>query len=1314
MKIRILLGVVAALWVMAGSARADTAQILQAAAADYRQGHVLDAEKTLQTALQSVSDAKERWAMANLLTDICTYSYDYACIASSQKSLGEAAKALDMPRLTATKVVFAIAFQQYLGGNLDFFRQNGGLDFSLKIADPLADPALATRLFLLNAAILQQAGDFGAAHRFIDRAFASFLRIDAGKDAFESSSLLKELISVTLANHDAARALHWALIGDPIIQAGLVSTSFDHADYLALTAAIAQTVSTGDPALETLNRAMDAFSRLQIAPALKDNYLSTLAINQAAIFGLRGDNKAMLERLAADPYFARRDRIIAKGAFSSFNEMYYASAEIFFDALSGKTPDQNWKPLFEKIPNWTLSADLASEGRIYAKVALALLGVKSDADGARRMFEDAARESLATFERGRGDAGAFPLPSLLDRILLTITAGMMPPEPKGADADLLLGSLELLDRNPRYVISDTLAMLAAQRNDEQRHAAHAMLRLADRRQEWEARQLRDMAQRLAAHRDFPAGDFTPQFAAQNFADSLARLGRGVTPAPTRLPGLAELQAALAPDEAFLGYVQGLRICVRRGGMWNSRMRFDAAQLPLDVKLLAAALSAQNAPSDTLDAQYPAAAAMRLYHLLLDDLGPCLSGAHHLIYFPPGDVQAIPLAALLREEPPRAANGYDLSKAHWLILDYAVSTVTSVRDFLSARALSAALSRRPGASLDLAAIADPKLRGPAAAALKDLPELPETRQEVSAIAGLFKSGTDLKLGDAATEENFRSLPLDQYRVLHFATHGLLRDDIDGLSQAALVFTPQDAKDKWDDGLLTAGDVANLNLAAQLVVLSACNTANFDPAIFISPLEGLASAFASAGAPTTVASLWSVNSQTGLRLMVRFYQKLLGAGAPSVAAALQQAMIDTIREAPSSAFANPRFWAPFIVMGDGGTVLAARKPDQGPSGRDSRVEISAAGGEITAMVPAGGGLVSAEIASRADGRAGSFIRRRNGGAIAWTLEDPDASAGMLVAGKDASFAAGTAWRGKAVPLLRAVSNDGKLLWRTELNSRFDNSAIAALSLGPDGLFAVIAPLNEAPDRIAFEILHLDMSGREISRRAVTTARPMPGPGAGRTMFVSALMDGSLYIAAAYAPGSLKPARNDFGFISVCYQGGGTHLYKIKAANLETEGDADQAGLRVASLQAGPGGLVFAGAQPEGCAATSEKSIFGRLGPDLAPRILWKDDGVFYGHLVSVVRTPDGYAGIADLTEPLDMAGPTLADLSRTDGGRKPPDFLDAALSETVFIRFDEKGAVKEKKFLGNGLPEFSRGLAQVGAGVFAVYGSDGPNPWIARVN
>ena len=244
--------------------------------------------------------------------------------------------------------------------------------------------------------------------------------------------------------------------------------------------------------------------------------------------------------------------------------------------------------------------------------------------------------------------------------------------------------------------------------------------------------LKALAARVAQRTAFPPSDFTAQITAQSFADSLARIERGVRPPPQGLPSAGELQAALAPDEAFLAVVQGLRVCVRRNGLSLSRVAADPRQTLLDVKLLAAALSAQNAPSDALDGQYAAQAAVRLYHLLFDGLDDCLGGARRLIYVPPGDVAGIPLAALLREEPPKLAGGYDLSRAHWLALDYAVSTVTSACDFLSSRRLARLLAKRAGTTLNLAAIGDPKLDGPAAGALKEMPALPETRAEVTAI------------------------------------------------------------------------------------------------------------------------------------------------------------------------------------------------------------------------------------------------------------------------------------------------------------------------------------------------------------------------------------------------------------------------------------------------------------------------------------------------------------------------------------------------------------------------------------------------------
>jgi len=1307
-----LSGVLAALWLFMAPAWGTTPKTLQKAAAAYREGRVLDAEGMLDTALPAAANAQERWALANLLGDICSYSFDYGCIDTHLKTFQDAATALNQPQATVAKLVFLVAFHEYLRGDLDFFRRNGGLDFSLRIANPLADPALATRLFLLNAGVEEMTGDFTAAHRFIDRAFASFLRIDSGKDAFETATLMKELIDATLANHDAARAVRWALVADPVIRSGLSSTSFDYADYLRVSAQIAEILAgTGAPALQAVDNAVAATAKLEIAPELKEGLVSALAINQAAIRGLRGDLPAMRERLQASPYFARRDEIIERGAFSSLNELNFAAAELFFDALSKRSPDQRWRPLFEHVPDWPLGVDNASQAHVYTKVALALLTATGDVDAARRMFKDAAREELTQFERGAQDRKAFPLPSLLDRMVLTIAVGMMPPRPEGADADLMLASLEVLGRNPRYVISDTLAQLAVQQSDEERHAAHAVLRLSDRQADWEVARLKELVRRMAAHEEFPSKDFSSQLAAMAFSDSLARLSRGVRPSPQRLPTGAELQSALRPDEAFLAFVQGIRVCVRKNGVWDSRMAVDATQLTLDVKLLSAALSAQNPASPQADSQYPAEAALRFYHLVFDDLGTCLDGAKELVYVPPADLAAIPLSALLREAPPRKAGGYDLANAHWLILDYAFSTAASIRDFLSARKLSA----RSAAALSFAGLGDPKLDrgldGPEAAALKDLPALPETRNEVEMIAKLFPQGADLRLGARATEENFRALPLEQYQVLHFATHGLLRDDIEGLSEAALVFTPVNLRDYLDDGLLTTSDIANLNLAARLIVLSACNTANFDPQIFTSPLQGLASAFAAAGAPTTVASLWSVDSQTGMRLMVHFYRALLSKNGPDVAMALRQAMIETLKEAPSVAFANPRFWAPFVVLGDGGVRLQAPRA---PPSYGSAVEIAPGGGEILSMIADARGLTGSEIGAPLAGRYSSLIRARPvGAAPGWSVQDREIGAGPIAQWKDVRYAGGYVSRDKAAPVVRAFSAGGKLLWRRDLPSRFESASVMALTAEADGLYVLLAPLSAPPGKIDFDIVRLDAQGRKLSRRAMTA--PLPGQSllAG-TEYALALADAHLYAAVSYPATSAKANRSDFGFPMICYEGAGAHVFKMRASDLAPQRDADLPGLSLHHLTPAQDGLSFAGAAHEVCAAGGETPLLGLLDGDLKPQTLWRDDGAFYGHLVSVLPAQDGYIAVGEITEPLDIRTPSPAEASQQNATEKHLTYLDGGVSEAVLMRFDRAGRVQEKRVLGNGLPQFAMGLVAMGKGGYAIYGSDGFNPWIETIN
>ncbi len=187
----------------------------------------------------------------------------------------------------------------------------------------------------------------------------------------------------------------------------------------------------------------------------------------------------------------------------------------------------------------------------------------------------------------------------------------------------------------------------------------------------------------------------------------------------------------------------------------------------------------------------------------------------------------------------------------------------------------------------------------------LKDLPNTGQEASAISKLFPGKTTLLLGTQATETAFKRQSLHDFKILHLAVHAVADDQFP--DRAALVLARD--KDSDDDGLLQAREITRLRLNADLVTLSACETA-------LGKLEGregvrgLKEAFLTAGAHSVVASLWNVEDQSTTRLMVGFYKHL--SKGEDEATALKNAKLDFMRDNPGAA---PFYWAGFIIAGEG---------------------------------------------------------------------------------------------------------------------------------------------------------------------------------------------------------------------------------------------------------------------------------------------------------------------------------------------------------------------------------------------------------------
>jgi len=190
----------------------------------------------------------------------------------------------------------------------------------------------------------------------------------------------------------------------------------------------------------------------------------------------------------------------------------------------------------------------------------------------------------------------------------------------------------------------------------------------------------------------------------------------------------------------------------------------------------------------------------------------------------------------------------------------------------------------------------------------IPRLPFTNQEANSLLALApKDAAFSALGLQANRAAVLNAALNNYRYVHFATHGVIDTERPGLS--SLLLSMVDENGKPQDGFLRANDIYNLKLPADLVVLSACQT-GLGKEIRGEGLVGLTRGFMYAGAARVVVSLWSVNDQATAELMTRFYQRMLKQ-RQRPAAALRAAQVEMWRQPQWHA---PFYWAAFTLQGE----------------------------------------------------------------------------------------------------------------------------------------------------------------------------------------------------------------------------------------------------------------------------------------------------------------------------------------------------------------------------------------------------------------
>ena len=305
---------------------------------------------------------------------------------------------------------------------------------------------------------------------------------------------------------------------------------------------------------------------------------------------------------------------------------------------------------------------------------------------------------------------------------------------------------------------------------------------------------------------------------------------------------------------------------------------------------------------------------QLYDSLIAPASHLIAGKERLIICPDGPLWDVPFQALLGPGKPK-------SKFLWerFAIGYGYSA-TGMKAALEVRGRP----NRPRPQRSMLVMANPDFGGSAASPL--LPEsrprtagedrtrglylrggsldsLPHTQQEANSIAAAFP-GTTVKT-DAHAQESLLKSEGDRFRLMHFATHALVNDAAPMLSGVVLSRPPKDSK---EDGILTVRELFTMNLAADMIVFSACETAR-GARRQGEGLIGLTWAAFAAGVPTQIVSQWSVDDRATATLMGRFYRELRKGKSKDTA--LRTAALGMMGDGKHS---HPFYWAPFLLVGD----------------------------------------------------------------------------------------------------------------------------------------------------------------------------------------------------------------------------------------------------------------------------------------------------------------------------------------------------------------------------------------------------------------
>ena len=430
----------------------------------------------------------------------------------------------------------------------------------------------------------------------------------------------------------------------------------------------------------------------------------------------------------------------------------------------------------------------------------------------------------------------------------------------------------------------------------------------------------------------------------------------------------KVQAHLRPGEALIviySAEKGSHVwCVPQHG----DIRFAASRLGRkDLSKIVGSLRKSLSPDPSLFGDIPEFDPLKAYGLYQDLLKPveeAWRGASNLLIVAPGPLGQIPFSVLpmessaLKEESGVLFSRY--REVPWLIRKVSLSRYPSVTSFMTLRTLpegdpkrkayagfgdplfapgqatepretEVKVASRGGQRIHVRGIrtaegGKPDIKKPSSSTIDKLNRLPDTGDEVRDIALSLgaQPESDTFTGKRASERQVKTMDLADRRVIAFASHALLPWDLDGLDQPAIALSAPSVTGDNDDGLLTMDEIMKLRLNADWVVLSACNTGASEGE-GAEAVSGLGKAFFYAGTRAVLVTMWPVETTSAKNLMTGLFSHYAQEkGLPRAQAHRKsinelidsQGLKDIATGKTIASYAHPFFWAPYIIMGDGG--------------------------------------------------------------------------------------------------------------------------------------------------------------------------------------------------------------------------------------------------------------------------------------------------------------------------------------------------------------------------------------------------------------